>query len=132
MKKIFLTLAAVVSLVAVRLPAQDYKLNFVPSPDETNGTVQAYVGLWAYTNYFTTNSTGTNWVPFTSVPAGSSNLIINATVPSPAYLVVAARGTNQLLSAPTNRIYFSRSALALIYTNQPAPPRPPGTNFLSN
>lgn len=111
--------------------AQNYKLNFVPSPDETNNAVLAYVGVWTPTNSFATNSLGTNWYVFANVVVGSTQFTIPSTVPSPAYLAVRTEGTNYLLSAPTNLVLYSTQALALIYTNQPAPPRAPSAPTLS-
>ncbi len=111
--------------------AQTYKLNFTRSPDETNGSVLGYIAVWTPTNSFATNSPGTNWYVFGNAALGSSNLTIPSTVGSPAYLAVQTQGTNYLLSAPTNRVLFDTGALALIYTNNPAPPRPPSTPTLS-
>lgn len=112
--------------------AQSYKLNFTRSPDETNGTVLAYVGVWTYTNSFATNSTGTNWFVFGTVAVGNTNFTIPSTVPSPAYLAVEAQSTNYLLSAPTNLVLYNTTTLATIYTNVPTAPKPPGVPTLSN
>lgn len=118
-------------LGALAVCGEDYKLNFTPSPDETNGAVLGYVGVWTPTNSFATNSTATNWNVFARVAVGSTNITITALVPSPAYLAVETQGTNYLLSAPTNRVLYDKAALALIYTNNPAPPRAPSVPTLS-
>jgi hypothetical protein len=129
MKKFF-TLCLCASVAALAW-GQSYKLKFTPSPDETNHAVLNYVGVWTPTNSFATNSVGTNWYVFANAPVGSSNMIIPAVVPSPAYLAVETEGTNYLLTAPTNLVLYNAAALALIYTNNPVPPRPAGTPTLS-
>ena len=123
--RVVVALAVVFHLVAVT--AQTYKLNFTKSPDETNGAVLQYVGVWEYTNAASSNT----WAVFGSVPAGATNLTITSLVPSPAYLAVETQGTNYLLSTPTNIVLYSTNALALIYTNNPVPPRAPGVPTLS-
>lgn len=133
MKKLLILLAAAAAMATGSLPAQTYKLNFSRSPDDTNGAVLNYIGVWTYTNTFiATNTIGTNWFAFGSVPAGSTNITIPATVPSPAYLAVESQGTNYLLSAPTNKVLYNAASLALIYTNVPAAPKPPSVPTLSN
>ena len=129
MKKLLLS-AFCFSLFALAF-GQSYKLNFTKSPDETNNAVLDYIGVWTYTNSFATNSTATNWIQFGTAPAGSTNMAISSSVPSPAYLAVETLGTNALISAPTNIVLYNLAALALIYTNQPVPPRAPGVPTLS-
>jgi hypothetical protein len=126
-----LVVALAVAAHLLSAGAQSYKLNFTRSPDETNGSVLSYVGVWAYTNSFSTNSVVTNWFNFGTAPAGTTNIIINSTVASPAYLAVETQSTNYLLSPPTNIVLYSTNALALIYTNTPAAPRAPGVPTLS-
>lgn len=128
MKSFFILALCLCASVAT---PQNYKLNFAPSPDETNGSVLGYVGVWTPTNSFATNSPGTNWYVFGRVAVGVTNLTISSTVVSPAYLAVQVQGTNYLLSTPTNLVLYNTAALALIYTNVPTAPRPAGTNFLS-
>lgn len=124
---------AVVLLVIVHLLggvialAQTYKLNFTKSPDETNGAVLAYIGVWEYTNAASSNT----WAVFNSTPVGNTNMVITSLVPSPAYLAVQTQGTNYLLSAPTNIVLYNTNTLAGIYTNNPTPPRAPGVPTLS-
>jgi hypothetical protein len=125
MKTISLFIVAI--LMTLAAVAQTYKLNWVKSPDETNGTVLGYIGVWRYTNAASSN----DWRSFSSAPAGVTNMVINTMVYSPAYLAVRVQGTNLLLSSPTNVVLYDTNALALIYTNNPTPPRPPSTPTLS-
>jgi len=108
--------------------AFSYQLTYPLSPDDAGGAVTQYLGVWAITNNYPTN---TVWNNFGQAPAGTTNIFINSAVPSPAYLAVRALGTNFLLSSPTNIVLYNTNALALIYTNVPVAPRSPGTPALS-
>jgi hypothetical protein len=127
MNRLFFTIIIGAAILIHFGVAKPYTLNFSKSPDETNNAVLGYIGVWQYTN----TAYGTNWHVFGSVIAGVTNLAIPTTVPTLTYLAVETQGTNYLLSSPTNLTFYDTNALAGIYTNNPTPPRPPGTNSLS-
>lgn len=126
LKQSIVLIPIVILILALKLDA--YNLTFPLSPGETNGTVYSYHGVWCYTNMLNSNQ----WFFFNSCPAGNTSMLINASVPSPAYLTVQVVGTNYLLSTPnpTNAVLYATNVLATIYTNQ-VPPVNPSTNTIS-
>lgn len=107
----------------VMMTALAYTLGVVPSPDETNGTVLRYDAAWQYTNTTSTNV----WSLFGQCLAGSTNITITSQVPSPARIAVRVVGTNYTAGPFTNAVLYDTNALAVIYTNTPAAPRPAGS-----
>ena len=130
MKTFLITISIlIISMVlfAMAVLANPYKLNFSPSPDETNNIILQYIGMWSPTNLV-----NGSWINFGVVPVGYTNIPIPVTIPQTCYLAVVAQGTNGLIGSPSNSVLYNAPALAAIYTNVPAPPRPPSAPTITN
>lgn len=129
--KLKIALALCLSSLA-NLCAQQFILNFPLSPsDQTlsaTGSVSAYVASWSPTN----GTRPTNWTIFARANAGTSNIVINSTVPSPAYILVQSKNTNGVLSANTNYLLYNTNALWIYVSNNFVPPPPPGSLMITN
>ena len=110
---------------SLTLSAQPFHLHLSPSPGEAGGSVLYYRAYWTPTNIFWPTNAWLDSQPFATIPVGTTNVVIPASVGSPSFLLVLAVGTNGVSSTNLNWSLYDTNALWPIVTNLYHPPAPP-------